>query len=97
LVKVLFDTSVLIAALVVSHPQHAACFPRLKAAQSKQIQGFISTHTLAEAYSVLTRLPFSPASLPNKPKASSQIFHSTSIEYLYFPMTIWQLLREWLL
>jgi predicted nucleic acid-binding protein len=66
LVKVLFDTSVLIAALVVSHPQHAACFPRLKAAQSKQIQGFISTHTLAEAYSVLTRLPIQPRITPEQ-------------------------------
>lgn len=64
MVKVLFDTSVLVAALVVSHPQHSICFARLKAAESKQVQGFISTHTLAETYSVITRLPVKPRIAP---------------------------------
>jgi predicted nucleic acid-binding protein len=64
LVKVLFDTSVLVAALIVSHPQHTICFPRLKAAESKQVEGFISTHTLAETYSVITRLPVQPRIAP---------------------------------
>lgn len=66
MVKVLFDTSVLVAALVVSHPQHAICFPRLKAAESKQVEGFISTHTLAETYSVMTRLPVQPRIAPTQ-------------------------------
>jgi predicted nucleic acid-binding protein len=66
LVKVLFDTSVLIAALVVSHPQHAICFPRLKASESKQVEGFISTHSLAETYSVITRLPVQPRIAPEQ-------------------------------
>jgi predicted nucleic acid-binding protein len=66
LVKVLFDTSVLVAALIVSHPQHAICFPRLKAAESKQIEGFISTHSLAETYSVITRLPVQPRIAPEQ-------------------------------
>lgn len=48
------------AALIVSHPKHSVCFPRLKAAESKQVQGVISTHTLAETYSVITRLPIQP-------------------------------------
>ncbi|MCL1466017.1 type II toxin-antitoxin system VapC family toxin [Argonema galeatum] len=58
--KVLFDTSVLVPALIVNHPKHSVCFSRLKAAESKQIQGFISTHSLAETYSVITRLPIQP-------------------------------------
>jgi predicted nucleic acid-binding protein len=58
--KVLFDTSVLVAALIVTHPKHSVCFPRLKAAESKQVQGVISTHSLAETYSVITRLPIQP-------------------------------------
>ena len=62
----MFDTSVLVAALVVSHPQHTICFPRLKAAESKQIEGFLSTHTLAETYSVLTRLPVDPRIAPTQ-------------------------------
>ncbi|MEQ9235682.1 type II toxin-antitoxin system VapC family toxin [Coleofasciculus sp. E2-BRE-01] len=64
MVKVLFDTSVLVAALVVSHPRHGLCFPHLKAAESRQVEGFISTHTLAETYSVLTRLPIQPRLTP---------------------------------
>lgn len=64
MVKVLFDTSVLVAALVVSHPRHGSCFPHLKAAESRQVEGFISTHTLAETYSVLTRLPIQPRLTP---------------------------------
>jgi len=56
-VKALFDTSVLVAGILTSHPRHTACFSQLKAAQSQDIQGFISTHTLAETYSVLTRIP----------------------------------------
>lgn len=58
--KVLFDTSVLVPALIVNHAKHSVCFSRLKAAESKQIQGFISTHSLAETYSVITRLPIQP-------------------------------------
>lgn len=64
MVKVLFDTSVLVAALIVSHPQHPLCFPHLKAAESWQVEGFISTHTLAETYSVMTRLPVQPRIVP---------------------------------
>lgn len=62
--KVLFDTSVLFAGLVISHPKHSTCFPRLKEAESRQVQGLISTHSLAETYSVITRLPVSPRITP---------------------------------
>lgn len=55
--KVLFDTSVLIAALLVNHPNHAVSFPMLEMAQCQDIKGYISTHSLAELYSVMTRLP----------------------------------------
>lgn len=64
--KVLFDTSVLVAALVISHPKHSICFPRLKEAESRQVQGLISTHSLAETYSVITRLPVSPRITPGQ-------------------------------
>jgi predicted nucleic acid-binding protein len=55
--KYLFDTSVLVAAMMTGHQSHVFCLPMLQKAQSKQIAGFISTHTLAELYSVLTRIP----------------------------------------
>ena len=64
--KVLFDTSVLVPALIVNHPKHSVCFSRIKAAESKQIQGFISTHSLAETYSVITRLPIQPRITPQQ-------------------------------
>ncbi|BAY32780.1 PilT protein domain protein [Nostoc carneum NIES-2107] len=64
--KILFDTSVLVSAIVTSHPQHSACFSKLQAAESKQIQGFISTHSLAETYSVITRLPIQPRINPQE-------------------------------
>jgi predicted nucleic acid-binding protein len=62
--KVLFDTSVLVAALEVSHPRHGLCLPWLQRAQAREIDGCISTHTLAELYSVLTRLPVRPIISP---------------------------------
>lgn len=57
MVKTLFDTSVLVAAFWVDHPKHGICVKLLQQVQNQQIQGFIATHTLAELYSVLTRLP----------------------------------------
>lgn len=64
--KVLFDASVLVAALTVNHPKHSICFWWLKAAESRKFQGFISTHSLAETYSVITRLPMQPRITPQQ-------------------------------
>jgi predicted nucleic acid-binding protein len=55
--KYLFDTSVLVAAIMTGHQSHVLCLPLLQKAQARQIDGLISTHTLAELYSVLTRIP----------------------------------------
>lgn len=54
----------LVAAFEVSHPRHTVCLPWLQQAQSEQIHGLIATHTLAEVYSVLTRLPVRPRIAP---------------------------------
>lgn len=54
----------LVAAFEVSHPRHTACLPWLQRAQNQQIYGIIATHTLAEVYSVLTRLPVRPRISP---------------------------------
>lgn len=62
--KVLFDTSVIIAATLPQHPSHTACFAQLQAAQTNQIYGYLSAHSLAELYSVLTRMPSQPKVLP---------------------------------
>ena len=58
--KVLFDTSVLVPAIVTRHAQHDVCWRWLEDARSAQFQGVVSTHTLTELYSVLTRLPYRP-------------------------------------
>ena len=54
--KTLFDTSVIIAALVESHPMHGRAFPRLKQAKEKQFELFVASLTLAELYAVLSTL-----------------------------------------
>jgi predicted nucleic acid-binding protein len=62
--NVLFDTSVFVAAFEASHPRHGVCLPWLQRAQEKEIGGYLSTHTFAELYSVLTRLPVRPTIAP---------------------------------
>lgn len=64
--KVLFDTSVIVAALLPKHPNHAPCFAQLQAAKRNHIQGCLSTHSLAEVYSVMTRMPSQPRISPQE-------------------------------
>jgi len=63
-VKVLFDTSVLVAAMVADHPNHTESLSWLQRVRAEEIEGFVSTHTLAELYAVLTRLPRTPRISP---------------------------------
>ncbi len=58
--KTLLDTSVIIAALVESHPMHGRAFPWLKQAKEKQFELIVASHTLAELYAVLSTLPLKP-------------------------------------
>ncbi len=62
--KVFFDTSVLVAAMVQSHPMHSRALPWLKRAKEKKFEFFISSHTMAELYAVLTTIPLSPRISP---------------------------------
>ncbi len=54
---VLFDTSVLVPALVDQLANHPACFSALISGTSGSNRGVCSTHALVECYSVLTSLP----------------------------------------
>jgi len=54
---VLFDTSVLVPALVDQLANHPACFSAFITATTNENQGVCSTHALAECFSVLTSLP----------------------------------------
>lgn len=56
--KLLFDTSTLIASLVEAHPAHLTTYPWLLRVKEGQDQGLLSLHSLAELYSKLTRIPF---------------------------------------
>jgi predicted nucleic acid-binding protein len=62
--RILFDTSILIAALVEAHPRHAQAFLWLQKVRDTEFRGLIATHSLAEAYAVLTSLPLSPRIAP---------------------------------
>ena len=62
--RVYFDTSVLVAAVVESHPSNVQAAAAIRSAHAKEIQAFTSTHGLSEMYSVLTRLPLRPAIYP---------------------------------
>lgn len=58
MVRILFDTNVIVASLSEAHQMYAQCKPWFDQAQvDRTIEGLISTHSLAECYSVLTRLP----------------------------------------
>ena len=58
--KILFDSSVLIAAFVESHPKHKPALSFLTKAKNKEFELFVSAHTILEVYSVLTSAPFKP-------------------------------------
>lgn len=62
--KILFDTSVLVAAVIEPHPMHTRALPWLKRARAGEFDFFVASHTLAELYAVLTTLPVSPRISP---------------------------------
>lgn len=62
--KVLFDTSVLVAAFVEAHPMHSRALPWLQGARRKEFEFLVAVHTVAELYAVLTTLPLKPRISP---------------------------------
>jgi predicted nucleic acid-binding protein len=59
-VKILLDTSTLVAAMVEAHPMHLKAFAWLKRARAGEFEFLVASHTLAELYAALTSLPVSP-------------------------------------
>ena len=58
MVKILFDTNIIVAAISEAHEMYSLCKPWFDQVRiDRTIRGFLSTHSLAEAYSILTRLP----------------------------------------
>lgn len=62
--KLFFDTSTLVAAIVTGHPVHTAVLPILMRVKEGTNTGLIAAHTLAELYATLTRLPVNPRISP---------------------------------
>ena len=62
--RVLFDTSVLVAAVVEPHPMHNRALPWLRRAKASTDEYLVASHTMAELYAVLTTLPVSPRIAP---------------------------------
>jgi predicted nucleic acid-binding protein len=59
-VRVFFDTSVLVAAMVASHPSHLLALLRLQQVKDGTDQGIVVGYSVAELYAILTRLPVQP-------------------------------------
>ncbi|WP_016950700.1 PIN domain-containing protein [Anabaena sp. PCC 7108] len=82
--KALFDTNILVSAMIEAHPNHSISLPWIQKVRNKSISGYISTHSIAELYAVITRLP-----LP-KPLSTQQVhdiiinniasFHTVDLE-----------------
>ncbi len=64
--KILFDTSVLVAALEASHARHEGSFQWLERAKGKEFDFLVAAHTLAECFSVLSSLPVRPRLSPQQ-------------------------------
>lgn len=64
--KVCFDTSTLVAALLQQHPHHAVAFPRLQSVKEGTTHGCLTTHGLAELFATLTALPLKPKLHPTE-------------------------------
>ena len=58
--RILFDTSLLVAAMVEGHPSHTVALPWLQRVKAKIDVGLVAAHSLAELYAILTRLPVNP-------------------------------------
>lgn len=55
--KVFLDSSCLIAAFHSQHAKHKDCLHLVREIHGRKRQGFLAAHSLAEVFSVLTRLP----------------------------------------
>lgn len=74
--RILLDTSVLVAALIKTHEAHQRALPWLEHVTRGPDKGFITAHALAELYSILTTLPARPRLSPDQ---VSQLIQSSVI------------------
>jgi predicted nucleic acid-binding protein len=65
-VKILLDTSILVAAMVEAHPSHEQGLIWFKRVTTGSDEGVVAAHSLAELYSILTTLPVQPRISPDE-------------------------------
>jgi predicted nucleic acid-binding protein len=63
-VRIYLDTNVLVAASLAQHPHYYPAAEVLQRIRRGELKGVVSSHVLAEMYSVLTRTPFTPRVYP---------------------------------
>ena len=66
LLRVLPDTSTLVAAVQINHPKHEPALNWLRKIQRGEVIGYLSTHSLAEFYTVATKLANKPIITPQE-------------------------------
>ena len=77
--RVLFDTSVLVPAVIDQLPNHQAALDALLGYTDGEHSGYCSTHALAECYATLTALPLRRRVLPAEAR---QLFEESLLERL---------------
>ena len=75
--KVLLDTSLLVAAMVEVHPVHSTALPWLQRVNDGTHKGFVAAHSIAELYSILTTLPVQPRI---SPPIARQLIHRNVLD-----------------
>ena len=55
--RVLLDTSVLLAGMIEGHSRHADALPWLQRVKKQELEGVVAAHSLAELFAILTALP----------------------------------------
>ena len=70
--KLFLDTNVIVSACLQEHEHHERALRVLQSIHSGRHEGFISAHTLFEAFSTLTRLPRAPRINPAQAAALLQ-------------------------
>lgn len=78
--KTLFDTSVLVAALVERLPEHPRAAAELRRVSATKRDACAAVHALAELYAVLTTLPVSPRITPGQARRLVQHNVSSRME-----------------
>ncbi len=74
--RILLDTSVVVAALLPEHESHQAAVPWLSRARAGAFQFIFSAHSLAELYAVLTKIPVSP---PISPEMAAKLIRENIV------------------